>query len=265
MCLPLRLLMMILLLGMTHAAAQPDPPSDSDDVPPGYTLTFWDEFDEQGLNREQWEYRYTGEYLEGINAEESVTQPGDGFLYLTTRERESDGAILTSMIRSRRGINFQYGYFEARIRFETWQGHHGAFWLKSNNYLQAEHDPENAGAEIDIAEYFGSDRDDEFQHNIYWNPLTGADDHPQFRWSYERERGAELSDEFHTFALLWTPDEYIFYVDGEETWRTSEGVSHAESYLLLSLITSFDIDRLNTANLPDTMTVDYVRVYAPPS
>ena len=26
---------------------------------------------------------------------------------------------------------------------------------------------------------------------------------------------------FHTFALLWLPDQYVFYVDGKEMWRTS--------------------------------------------
>ncbi len=72
-------------LGCT-TAAQADPPPDSAYVPSGYTLMFRNEFDEQGLNRDRWVYRYTGEYLEGVNAEESITQPGDGFLCLATRE-----------------------------------------------------------------------------------------------------------------------------------------------------------------------------------
>jgi len=66
-------------LGCT-TAAQADPPPASSYVPQGYALTFWDKFDEQGLNRERWEYRYKGEYLEGVNAEESVMQPRNGFL-----------------------------------------------------------------------------------------------------------------------------------------------------------------------------------------
>ena len=28
---------------------------------------------------------------------------------------------------------------------------------------------------------------------------------------------------WHTFSLLWLPDEYVFYVDGKETWRTKAG------------------------------------------
>jgi len=32
---------------------------------------------------------------------------------------------------------------------------------------------------------------------------------------------------WHTFGLSWKPDEYIFYVDGKETWRTKRAISHA--------------------------------------
>jgi beta-glucanase (GH16 family) len=40
---------------------------------------------------------------------------------------------------------------------------------------------------------------------------------------------------FHTFGLLWTPDEYIFYVDGKETWRSKAGgVCQVPQYMLLS-------------------------------
>ncbi len=28
---------------------------------------------------------------------------------------------------------------------------------------------------------------------------------------------------WHTFGLWWKPDEYVFFVDGEETWRTNAG------------------------------------------
>jgi hypothetical protein len=30
-------------------------------------------------------------------------------------------------------------------------------------------------------------------------------------------------DGFHTFALYWKAEEYVFFVDGKETWRTAAG------------------------------------------
>ena len=31
--------------------------------------------------------------------------------------------------------------------------------------------------------------------------------------------------EFNTYGLLWTENEYVFYINGYESWRTSFGVS----------------------------------------
>lgn len=80
-----------------------------------------------------------------------------------------------------------------------------------------------------------------------------------------------MSAAFHTFGLLWTSDEYVFFIDGVETWRTTDAVSQTDQYLLLSLIISSQrqIEQINA--LIDTgfqlnadeMIVDYVRVYAP--
>ena len=28
---------------------------------------------------------------------------------------------------------------------------------------------------------------------------------------------------YHKFGMMWTPEEYIFYIDDIETWRTSAG------------------------------------------
>ena len=40
---------------------------------------------------------------------------------------------------------------------------------------------------------------------------------------------------WHTFGLWWKPDEYIFYVDGKETWRTKAGgVCQVPEYIKLS-------------------------------
>jgi beta-glucanase (GH16 family) len=67
---------------------------------------------------------------------------------------------------------------------------------------------------------------------------------------------------FHTFGLLWTPEEYVFYVDGQETWRTQAGgVSQVPEYLLLSDEVGDWGGDIETAKLPDEFQVDYVRVY----
>jgi len=65
--------------------------------------------------------------------------------------------------------------------------------------------------------------------------------------------------------MMWTPEEYIFYIDNEETWRTSTaGVSDVNQYLKLTL----EVSGQNWAGNWDDQVikpidwfVDYVRVY----
>jgi beta-glucanase (GH16 family) len=72
-----------------------------------------------------------------------------------------------------------------------------------------------------------------------------------------------LNSDFHIFGLLWTPEEYVFSIDGHEVARVNAAVSHQSAYVVLSLFTAkWEVDYLNRAKLPDSMIVDYVRVYA---
>ena len=66
---------------------------------------------------------------------------------------------------------------------------------------------------------------------------------------------------WHTFAVWWKPDEYIFYVDGTETWRTNKAVSQVPEYIKLSDEIGKWAGDIAKARLPDAFLVDYVRVY----
>ena len=73
---------------------------------------------------------------------------------------------------------------------------------------------------------------------------------------------AALAEGFHDYALLWTPEEYVFYVDGKEVWLTKAGgVSQVPEYLKLTKeIGKWGWD-IATVQLPDYFEVDYVWVY----
>lgn len=268
------LLALLLAMGLGVAttphplpASAQDPtttPTPTPPLPDGYQLVFEDEFEQVGLDPDHWQYRYPDgrPYGVGVAAHEAVQQPGDGFLYLVTSVQ--DGAFWTGMIRS--VAEFRYGYFEARIQFQRLQGHHGAFWLQSVTYDQYLDDPARSGAEIDIIEFFGEGRTaEDAQHNVYWNPYASPDlERRQQELFYRDQYDAELSQDFHTFGLLWTPDGYVFYIDGVETWRLEEGVSQVPQYMVLSLATSaWENPVLDIEALPDALRVDYVRVYQP--
>lgn len=258
----------VLGLGIVLSMAKydnPQPsPTSSPYVPDGYHLVFFDEFETLDLNTAQWRHRYREghKYGAGLASHHSVYQPGDGLLHLVTKYENDQ--FLTGMIRS--VPQFRYGYFEARIRFQNLQGHHGAFWLQSETYGHFVGDAGRSGAEIDIIEFFGSGRvATDSKQNVYYDPYISGQSQPgaQHELFYRDSHDSiELNEGFHVFGLLWTPEEYVFFVDGVETWRTSVGMSHVQQYIVLSLTTSaWENARLDTALLPDEMVVDYVRVY----
>ena len=67
---------------------------------------------------------------------------------------------------------------------------------------------------------------------------------------------------WHTFSVWWKPTEYVFYVDGKETWRTNAGgVCQTPLYIKVSDEVGKWGGDITKANLPDALLVDYVRVY----
>ena len=67
---------------------------------------------------------------------------------------------------------------------------------------------------------------------------------------------------FHDYSLLWTPTEYVFYIDGKETWRTKAGgVCQVPLYIKLSDEVGDWAGDIKKVKLPDEFLVDHVRVY----
>ena len=74
--------------------------------------------------------------------------------------------------------------------------------------------------------------------------------------------------EFHTFALYWTPSEYIFYVDDHEFWRVDGGrkfqncgINKNPNYIKLTVESAPWAGAIPADFTEAEMTVDYVRVY----
>jgi hypothetical protein len=91
------------------------------------------------------------------------------------------------------------------------------------------------GASIDIMEKPWLDG--RVQHTLHWDGY--GKDHKSSGFVSQNPR---VMEEVHTFSLLWLPDEYVFYIDGKQRWRSKAG----------------DIRKVQ---LPDDVLVDYVRVY----
>ena len=71
-----------------------------------------------------------------------------------------------------------------------------------------------------------------------------------------------ISQGWHTYALWWAEDTYIFYADGQEIWRSEAGgICTQPLYIKLSDEIGDWAGDIKKAALPDRFMVDYVRVY----
>ncbi len=234
--------------GNLHSESQlPAPPAGK-----VWRLVWHDEFEGTRLDDTKWASPPPGPRRDGWWLPEAVRLDGQGHLTIQTYwdgTRYVDGCV-----RTRDKFEPTFGWFEARIRFQKQPGHWSAFWLY-NDSVGSTANAGRDGTEIDIIEKPWLD--DRAQHALHWD-------------GYGAEHKSEgkvieipgIMEGFHTFSLWWTPEEYRFYVDGRETWRTSAGgVCQVPLYIKLSDEIGDWAGTIRREQLPDEFLVDYVRVY----
>jgi Beta-glucanase/Beta-glucan synthetase len=185
--------------------------------------------------------------------------------YKVTQPELVDNFISGGALRSRAAFENTYGYYEASIKFPVAKGTWGAFWLFADCVFNPEHEGVD-GTEIDIIESIGNEKG-ESSSNIHWNGYGDA----------HKAAGSGTFDvdiydgEFHTFALDWSPDEYVFYIDDKEMWRVDGGADFKNSGICQNpLYLKLTVEGAEFAGaLPadwdySEMVVDYVRVYNQP-
>lgn len=123
-----------------------------------------------------------------------------------------DGVSVTSFEQA-------FGYFECRVLLPKSGGMWSAFWLQTNSISQLGNDGKD-GSEIDIYEssFFNTNQSN-MGHAIHYD---GYGAKHKCRDTI-RPAGANLYEGYHTFALKWTPDEYVFYIDGIASWASNFG------------------------------------------
>jgi beta-glucanase (GH16 family) len=175
---------------------------------------------------------------------------------------------LNGHVSTQHSFDFQYGVAAARMRFQRKQGQHAAFWLQPRGLLDT--GPTPWGAEIDVIEWYGEKRGAR-------SPLATAVHRHVANSPDTTTVGGPLPDpdrylegrtdrwwrNYHVFSVEWTPREYVFRIDGQETMRTSQGVSHHPEFLILSMLSSdFELGLLHGEDqLPQHVDVDWVAAW----
>jgi beta-glucanase (GH16 family) len=199
------------------------------------------------------------------NRPENVSLDGNGHLTIVAREEAYLGRAYTSArINTRGRFEQTRGRFEARMKLPSGQGLWPAFWLLGT-------DLDTVGwptcGEIDIMEYRG--QEPRIVHGSLHGP--GYSGGSALTSQFELAQGA-FDTGFHVFAVEWGTDRITWLVDGiayrsvtpDDLPPGTRWVFDHPFFVILNVAVGGNYvgGPGPSTSFPQTMTVDYVRVYA---
>jgi len=200
-------------------------------------------------------------------------QISDGNLVITARREgysDSEGVFrgyTSARLKTEKKFQQTYGRFEARIQIPRGQGIWPALWLLGDD---AAHAGWPAEGEIDIMENIG--KEPSIVHGTIHGPgYSGAQG---IGSAFSLPDGKAFADAFHVYAVEWEPDVIRFYVDDNlyatrtpaDLPKDTKWVYDHPFYIILNVAVGGDWpgNPDATTKFPQTMLVDYVRVYQRP-
>jgi len=177
--------------------------------------------------------------------------------------------FLSGIITSYGSLKMTHGYVEMRAKVPEGDGLWPAFWLLNAHYLED-------SPEIDVMEFLGDEVDTLYNTYHYFDTSDGwrKISSPSFR-----NDNPDWTQAFHTFALAWSPEKLIWYVDGVKTHEVREGelvpdpnnrypagtryrISGQAMYLLTNLAVGGNWPGpADKAMGPKSFEIDYIRAY----
>lgn len=259
-----------------------------------YELVWSDEFDGTSLSMDNWQYE-TGYGNNGWGNDEwqlytsnaANVAVEDGNLRISAQCADPsncakrNGTITSARINTLNKFAFKYGKVEARIKPPVGKGAWSAFWMLGKKF------PFTGwpfSGEIDIVEIFTGQSNEYTTHfTLHWcnennqDPSNLGSCFPQNNgWTYISQSkvdfGESLGDDFHLFSAEWSEDRIIGKIDGIPYFSLAIDPDTMDEFLeeffmILNVAIGGNLGGAPFTGpfaftpWPQTMLVDYVRVY----
>lgn len=221
----------------------------------GWELVFEDDFNGQTLDERTWATQFPWGRDRSSVGELQYYAPDafsvdSGKLNIHARP-SSNGthAYDSGLISTHNSFSPEYGRFEIRCKVPRGKGLWPAFWLLP---LDTSWPPE-----IDVFEILGQETD-RVHLTAHWSE---GGEHRQRGTEFA---GPDFSEQFHTFAVEWSADKMVWYVDGVKRHEVTGKSPQGPMYLLANMAVGGPWPGAPDANtpFPATFTIDYIRGYA---
>lgn len=228
-------------------------------VKPIYSLVWSDEFNGNAVDTSKWTYDLGNL---NVNNEKEFYQTqnatvSNGNLVITAKKEAVGGQPYTSSrLKTLGKFDQTYGRIEASIKLPMGMGMWPAFWMLGAN-INTVSWPQCG--ELDIMEHINN------TNTIYGTMHWNNNGHVQYGSTTTTTPG-----DYHLYAIEWDANEIRWYVDST-LYQTGNiknninntGAFHLPFFILLNLAVAGDFpgQAVDESLLPESMYVDYVRVY----
>jgi len=246
-------------------------------VNPDWKLVWSDEFNGDSIDRSKWSFEINGNGGGNGEMEYYTDAPENahienGKLLITAIKDGVDSsgqshAFTSARMTTKNKFSWRYGRFEARIKMPKGRGVWPAFWLMPEDEVYGGW---ARSGEIDIVEEVGD------QSNTAYGTIHYGDNWPNNVHTGDKFilPSGDLGDDFHVYAVEWEEGVIRWYIDGrlyqtQTKWYTNAAPFPAPFNQKFFIILNFAVGGAwPGAPSPDTvfpqsMAVDYVRVYQP--
>lgn len=239
-----------------------------------YELVWYDEFEGNELDTDKWSYQLgTGSQfgltgwgnneLQYYTDREDNVYIEDGMLHITARQEFFQNMNYTSgRLRTINKGDWKFGRFEFRAKLPEGQGLWPAIWMLPTEEVYGGWP---SSGEIDIMELVGHEPST-IHGTVHFGPSWPSQQRTR---TYSLDEG-KFSDDFHVFEIEWVEDKISWFVDGEEFYSVTPASLSNQNYpfnetfhLLLNVAVggNWPGNPDNTTEFPQSMIIDYVRVY----
>jgi len=234
---------------------------------PGLSLVWSDEFNDQNINSNTWNYE-TGAGGWGNNELENYTNTTSnayitkgGYMVIEAR-KELDGSYTSARLQTKGNKGFTYGRMDIRAKLPKTKGIWPAIWMLGSNISST---PWPACGEIDIMELLGHQPNTVYG-TMHWGQAGQGSVHVGNSYVLS---GEDFSQKFHVFSIIWNSSKIEWYVDnvryftGNKSDVTGNYPFDKPFFFLLNVAIGGNWPGAPDGStvFPQRMIVDYVRVY----
>jgi beta-glucanase (GH16 family) len=242
----------------------------------GGGTVFYDDFTSASLSSAWVAMDRHGDYQNNIDPEQQCYLPANvalvgGNLVITSKVQTETCGDATHPISSWNytsgmvqwsTFSFTYGTLEFRAKIAGGQGTWPAIWLlgqkcQASNVSTADNVgtcnwPDVGSDEIDIAEILSS------QFQLVNEQIHSGSNNPGCTAGT-----SDVSQNWHVYQLVWTVGSVVWMIDGVQTCKVTSTVPSTPMFLIINTALGGAGGTVDNSTLPQTMSVDYVKVTQP--